>query len=77
MEKRNTIITIVDVSLFNMATINVACPNCGQEALITVNSTDDEISKIAASSNPSGAYQSEAFRSACMNCEDTIYYWLE
>jgi ribosomal protein S27AE len=60
-----------------MATKNVACPNCGREALITVNSREDVIATISTSRSPAGYGPRTKFESACPNCEAQFYYWLE
>jgi len=60
-----------------MAIQNVACPNCGHEAMITVNAADDKIKKISSGSNLSGVKRSNYYQSACKNCDEPFYYWLE
>ncbi len=54
-----------------------ACPNCGGIANITVNSKDDDIKKISSTGSPTGVSRSNNYESACIDCGETIYYWLK
>gem|GEM_PF-4681198 len=45
--------------------------------MITVNAADDKIKKISSGSNLSGVKRSNYYQSACKNCDEPFYYWLE